>query len=82
MPPPIDPIWAATLASAQREREQMEQSTFSPHTRVELKMSAKGERYWDISVSVAEGNEHEIGRRIQALDQELRERFGDPAGVR
>jgi hypothetical protein len=57
----------------------MEPNTYTPHVRVELKMSAKQERYWDISISLPEDRAREIPVRLQQMDGELRERFGGTA---
>lgn len=57
----------------------METTPYTPHVRVELKMSAKQERYWDISLSLPEERAGEIGERLQEIDEELRRRFGGTA---
>ena len=57
----------------------MEANGYAPHVRVELKMSAKHERYWDISISLPEDRSGEIGERLQEIDTEMQRRFGGQA---
>lgn len=47
---------------------------------VELKMTAKGERYYDIKLYFAPGREAEAMDRLTKLDAELSQRFGTPKG--
>lgn len=43
---------------------------------IELKMSAKGERYWDLKVYYVPGQEALALERIERIDAQLRQKFG------
>ena len=44
---------------------------------IELKMSAKGERYWDIKCYFEDGEDREVVERLRQIDNRLRFFFLD-----